>query len=98
MTSMIGSQQVDGLHRRTPTGNAMPQAGGMSNVSYEVLQSFMQRNADGWWVHGDEPVMTVPSLSSPRVIIVLHMSYFLAFYLYRVPPPCVSYRLGSFFI
>jgi len=47
MTSTIGSQQVDGLHRRTPTGNAMPQAGGMSNVSYEVLQSFMQRNADG---------------------------------------------------
>jgi len=48
-----------------------------------------------WWVHGDEPVMTVPSLSSPRVIIVLHMSYFLAFYyhLYRVPH--LAYRIGS---
>jgi mediator of RNA polymerase II transcription subunit 25 len=49
MMSMIGSQPggMGGLHRRTPSGNAMPQAGGMSNVSYEVLQSFMQRNADG---------------------------------------------------
>jgi mediator of RNA polymerase II transcription subunit 25 len=49
MVSMAGSQQggMGGLHRRTPSGNAMPQAGGMSGVSYEILQSFMQRNGDG---------------------------------------------------
>jgi hypothetical protein len=48
MMSMAGSQPggVSGLHRRSPSGNAMPQAGGMS-LSYEMLQSFMQRNADG---------------------------------------------------
>jgi hypothetical protein len=43
MMSMMG--QPGGLHRRTPSGNAMPQA--VTGLSYEVLQSFMQRNADG---------------------------------------------------
>jgi len=49
MMSLMGSQPggMGGLHRRTPSGNTMPQGGGMGNVSYEVLQSFMQRNADG---------------------------------------------------
>lgn len=48
MMSMMGQQPNGmGLHRRTPSGNPMPQAGGMGNVSYEMLQSFMQRNADG---------------------------------------------------
>lgn len=44
--SMIGSQPtgLGGHHRRTPSGNSMSQA---SNLSYEVLQSFIQRNADG---------------------------------------------------
>ena len=36
-----------GLHRRTPSGNPIPQADGMGNVSPEMLQSFMQRNVDG---------------------------------------------------
>jgi mediator of RNA polymerase II transcription subunit 25 len=45
LLSMMGSQPggMGGLHRRTPSGNAMSQAG----VSYEMLQSFMQRNPDG---------------------------------------------------
>jgi hypothetical protein len=46
MMSMMASQQggMGEMHRRTPSGSAMPQAGG---VSYEMLQSFMQRNGDG---------------------------------------------------
>jgi len=44
--SMMGQPGgTGGLHRRTPSGNAMPQA--VTGLSYEVLQSFMQRNADG---------------------------------------------------
>jgi len=43
----MGLQPVNlggGLHRRTPSDNSIMQ---MSGVSYEMLQSFMQRNADG---------------------------------------------------
>jgi hypothetical protein len=49
MMSMMASQQggMGEMHRRTPSGSAMPQAGGTSAVSYEMLQSFMQRNGDG---------------------------------------------------
>jgi len=46
----LGSQPSSiggGLHRRTPSGNPIPQVDGVGNVSYEMLQSFMQRNADG---------------------------------------------------
>jgi len=44
----MGLQPVSlggGLHRHTPSDNSVVQVGG--GVSYEMLQSFMQRNADG---------------------------------------------------
>lgn len=44
---VMGPQSVSlggGLHRRTPSDNSLMQA---SSVSIEMLQSFMQRNADG---------------------------------------------------
>jgi mediator of RNA polymerase II transcription subunit 25 len=50
MMSTMGSQTqggMGGLHLRTPSGNPIPQSGGLGGVSYEVLQSFMQRNVDG---------------------------------------------------
>lgn len=48
MMSMMGAQPgVGGLHHRTSSGNTVPQTGAMTNVSAEMLQSFMQRSGAG---------------------------------------------------
>lgn len=43
----LADTQAGMLHRRTPSGNQVPQAGGVGGVGYDIMQSFMQRNADG---------------------------------------------------
>ena len=49
---MPGSQQPgmggpQGMHRRTPSGNVPGGGPGVGGLSYEMLQSFMQRSQDG---------------------------------------------------